>query len=487
MPRLRNNKKSSFSLWKKGLTLPGYNYLGPFNSLDNGEPTNASDKAAQKHDHRYKMYQQVYGGYAPYFRYSKADEDFINEVGRDWGGQLGKGFFKLKRKFYESGLVSDLDMEKKPRLGDARRNKRLREPSIEPTVKKVKSDRSGNLIKPRSLPLSNFQRSAQAGQMSGAGSGSGSGDGNGSGNAAGLKETPIDEVSGWVHRGPPNYTFASLPHLTDNNWNLSATTVDFMARMTSVYDPLVSISTVDLNAGAGAETIWRAQVAEPDATVRSARWFTLYSGMYNYYHVIGCRWHLTIENYGGDDIWLHQMYCSASTPPEQATNEDMLCWPDCKSYYIGTHHKAVTSLGYLEQNDRGTAENLESNNPSTTPNFETGNNIVSRAASPILQVSGEYKTGDFRREIIQDSEVENWTAVTTNPILTERCLWRVTRGNNYKATSSANSSDGSLALRFFLRLEYLVEFKELKDGLRWPVQRQPLTVTINQDVTSATL
>ncbi|ETL25594.1 hypothetical protein L916_20574 [Phytophthora nicotianae] len=31
-----------------------------------------------------------------------------------------------------------------------------------------------------------------------------------------------------------------------------------------------------------------------------------------------------------------------------------------------------------------------------------------------------------------------------------------------------------------IKLNYLVEFKELKDGLRWSIQRQPITVTMYQ-------
>ena len=35
------------------LTIPGYNYLGPGNKLDNGEPTNHLDELAKEHDIAY--------------------------------------------------------------------------------------------------------------------------------------------------------------------------------------------------------------------------------------------------------------------------------------------------------------------------------------------------------------------------------------------------------------------------------------------------
>ena len=38
---------------KRGLTVPGYKYLGPGNSLNRGQPTNQTDEAAKEHDEAY--------------------------------------------------------------------------------------------------------------------------------------------------------------------------------------------------------------------------------------------------------------------------------------------------------------------------------------------------------------------------------------------------------------------------------------------------
>ena len=38
---------------KKGLTLPGYNYCGPGNPLNNGKPTNELDAICETHDYCY--------------------------------------------------------------------------------------------------------------------------------------------------------------------------------------------------------------------------------------------------------------------------------------------------------------------------------------------------------------------------------------------------------------------------------------------------
>ena len=81
----------------RGWVLPGYRYLGPFNPLDNGEPVNNADRAAQLHDHAYS--ELIKSGKNPYLYFNKADEKFIDDLKDDWsiGGIIGSSFFKIKR------------------------------------------------------------------------------------------------------------------------------------------------------------------------------------------------------------------------------------------------------------------------------------------------------------------------------------------------------------------------------------------------------
>lgn len=76
---------------------PGYKYLGPGNSLNQGAPNNPSDAAAQRHDHAYAAYQAA--GYNPYFYHNKADDDFIKDTDSapDWGGRFGNFVFRAKK------------------------------------------------------------------------------------------------------------------------------------------------------------------------------------------------------------------------------------------------------------------------------------------------------------------------------------------------------------------------------------------------------
>lgn len=308
-------------------------------------------------------------------------------------------------------------------------------------------------------------------------------DNNGSGNDAGLKETPVDTV-GQVFRGPPNYTFASLPWYYDRRVSVTQYSDQWTFRMTSPYDCSVGASVVDQNVGAGDMDVVVNAADAADGSAQKARWFDFYAGMYKYYHVVSCRWHLTIENQSTEPLWVHQYYSNDTDRPVTASNQDMLMWPDTESHYVGEVGNNITSTGTVERNElntnSGNAEDAAS--AGNNPNFETGNIITSRGRSPILQLSGQYAPGDYNREIRLDSEVENWTRTNTNPILAERLAFRVRPqwdAQNLIA-GSANSYERLITYRWVYRCEYLVEFKELVDGLRYPVQQQPLTVTISE-------
>ena len=168
-------------------SLPGYKYLGPGNKLDKGKPNNRNDDVAYHHDVAYDKY--IKAGKNPYINYNDADEKAVNEFSfEDYGGAAGKLFFKGKRAAWKMGLLGNLD---------------------QPALKRLRGSNRESIKKEASVP--NSTREATTGPpttMS-----TGSGDGAGSGNNLGLKETPIDDVIN-VSRGPPDYTFASLPYVS---------------------------------------------------------------------------------------------------------------------------------------------------------------------------------------------------------------------------------------------------------------------------------
>ena len=454
---------------KRGLVLPGYKYLGPFNDLNKGFPTNKADTAALIHDEAYAGYAKKHAWYAPYIRYNRADERFIKDTENetDYGARIGNAFFKAKRWF--APRLKEDDLEQVVEAAQAKVLGKRKRSVPEATKRMVEANAPQT--------LSNLQADAQP--MSGGG---------GSGNPAGLRETPIDapDRKHPVQRGPPDYTFATLPYIRDKRVRTTRWTFDEGYRMTSPYDPSITAAAfTDLNAGVGQATVVTVEASDAsDVTATPARWFDFYATMYNYYHVLGVRWHMTVENLKTDPLWLHVLYFNDEVPPLGATNEDIMCWNDAESHYIGSHAMAVTSTGEMEANHTLTnANNVEGNGGTSDAfNYESGNHVSALGNNPILKISGSYRPGQKKRQIHLDSEVENWTSVSANPALPEKLLFRFKPYWNGIDTNDATNYDRTLAFRYTFRCEYLVEFKELKTGLRWPVERQPLIAAIQTNI-----
>lgn len=317
----------------------------------------------------------------------------------------------------------------------------------------------------------------------------------GSGLNKGLTETPVDPVP-WnkIARGPPDYQYASLPYTWQTLIRENTNVTDVSFRMTSPLDPFPqSRDASDLNTGAGTALAITSTANDGrvsglvDVWGASARWYDFYASMYNFYHVVKCRWWMTMENLSAEPMYVHMTYYNDITPPLNATNEDIMNWRECESHLVGTHHHLATQdLGEVATRHEATNYlNVESGpgndgmmNAKNATNGTSSDYIQSRGTGPILKLSGSYAPGDFQRQIRLDSEVENWTSVDANPSLPERLLLRFKPFLNQFSNNSANSFNRTLKWRVTFRCEYLVEFKELKSTLRWPIERQPLIATI---------
>jgi hypothetical protein len=450
-----------------GFTLPGHDFLGPLNAMDYAVPRNREDVFAKEHDIAYGT-----AGANPYFHFNKADQKLIDELSASntAAGKIAQWYFKIKKRVAPHEVTPDQPVtQKKKNISPPEKHSGKR------SFQEFATDLAGNIESLSNLPPSkkaNLQRTI-AGTMA---------EGAGSGNKNGLKETPIDEVTEHIERGPPNYTFASLPALRQSQITATVFSDQLQFRMTSPYDWLVNNTLVDQNAGTGAMPTETSVMDTSDSTVTKANWWDYYAGLYKYYHVVACRWHLTLENKGDAPIWVHQWYQNETDRPQGAGNLDMLAWPDTLSHYVECQAAAITSNGQMESTELVDGGNGPSSTVATGANFETSN-MVSKTGrkSPILQISGEYRPGDYDREIRLDTEVENWTETNTNPRLSERLCIRIRPLQEAVRLNSTESAQDAIKYFYFVRLEYLVEFKELRDNLRYPLQKQPLTVTIAAD------
>lgn len=483
MPRLNtktNQGRKQRSFWQrvkdKGLTLPGYNYLGPFNARNNGPPTNPSDQTAQTHDDEYQELQQR--GANPYRYYNQADADADSGWGSDIGGRTAKRVFRIKKELAKRNIIGEIPRGRsEPTIQPSLRGLKRKQPEgfsrVQDASKRFRRMMQDIQQHHETTPQVNSTARQQV--MSSAPGGEGSG------NQGGLKETPVDDV--WnVTRGPPNYTFASLPWVISRKVSASISSYDFVYRMTSPYDPQNSTSVIDTNTGAGTQP---EQIASAtDASAAPARWYNFYASSYRYYHVVAARWRCTIENLTMEPMWAHVMYRNDENPPQSATNQDILYWPGTKSHYIGPAGYAIASNGVEYLHKEANADDDEDMAIPTTSNFETTNHITGGARN-IVKFQDEYRPGDYDREIRLDTEVENWTRCDTNPTLPERLFIRIRPDADAIDTNSALDTYRTLQFNIKFEIEYLCEFKELAAGLRYPVQRQPATVTIAQSVTTS--
>lgn len=96
---------------RKGFLLPGHNYLGPGNPLENGPVKNKADQIAKEHDHQYNkanykedIYeadQQAIWEFADNFKESPNIPSFLGAAGLGTKHLVEKS---LNRVFYPQGL-----------------------------------------------------------------------------------------------------------------------------------------------------------------------------------------------------------------------------------------------------------------------------------------------------------------------------------------------------------------------------------------------
>lgn len=486
----RDNKRP-----KKGLTLPGYNNLGPFNELNT--PLKKSDAAAAQHDIKYGII-----GKRSYWTFNQADEDFLEEIKdeTDYGARIAKKVFGAKKKLSEWNILPRDPLQSYPKENPfiefhkgsgkvpltrarskalARQNESRQKKMTDHFQKKknvMKELRERFNVR---QPVSNLPQQQQAMPNNGESLAGGEG----SRNSAGLKETQLDPVID-VERGFPNYQYASLPWAGINFCDAELFTgVDIGFRMTSPYDCIIGSVKKDRNTNVSGQSNDQEMKTDPnDLTVQSAQWFNWYAALYSYYSVVGCKWSILIENLSNEPVWVHQMYLNDKTPVYYATNEDMLTWPDCKSYYVEPLTKFVDENG-VKSAQLNNGWQRETGSATSGANFLTGDGVNSGKRNTI-QLSGHYAPGDKDHEIKQDSEIELWSETNQNPRLLERLFIRIkpeTAAQRAEGDQGAVNYGRKLKYKYTVKLEYLVEFKQVKDELRWPTTYTSILPTITAD------
>ena len=246
-----------------------------------GIPRHAIDRACLKHDKAYEAYKKKHGHY-PYFQHIPADQEFLDTIAKiapEDNKQavlkaVAQAFFKGKRAIANGRGPADNAIKDSKRLRieqDPKRqrpgqealsnsHKRQRDDYITPDrPAKRLAETPGKKATPSLVRVlinrDRILKKERDGKRSiepGATAMPDSGTQSNPSNNAGAKETPLDDPY-VVYRGPPDYTFASLPFNMDRNLTFVSgySSNDFAMRMTSplnVFDN-TDISGVDKNTG----------------------------------------------------------------------------------------------------------------------------------------------------------------------------------------------------------------------------------------------
>ena len=285
-------------------------------------------------------------------------------------------------------------------------------------------------------------------------------------------ETALDSIKNdWhIFRGPPDYTHASLAAIYVNNAQLTANLFELGIRTTSPYQPFHGTTTADINTGLGTTSVIR---LSGDAPFKTTYW-DYYASLYKYYSVLSCRYRITVENNTGDNIWMHVMSNNQEKPPEDASNEDIQLWRGTQSYFMTPHAKFYSGTRAFQQETAG--YNVESDAVVNPQQYNPAGTAVARKNHAVVVHSGQYDAGEFRREVALDSEISTWTATNSNPSYPENLLIRIKADEASSSTTDALNRDRILDVNVRMEVEYLVEFKELDSRVRYPIQRNPITV-----------
>lgn len=183
-----------------------------------------------------------------------------------------------------------------------------------------------------------------------------------------------------------------------------------------------------------------------EATERPA-WRNFWASIYDFYTVLGCEYQITIKN------------------PHTTAGFNMLC-----GVQYDTYSDTATSTGNVMPLTR-LSEVMAFKNIKWYPIWCNNSNDVER--SNITVISGSYKPGQAKRNIVNDGDVKTWTATgTTLPTLKE-----ILTLNFWQHPLNEMSTESMSALNIQVDLKYIVQFKDLKQQARYPN-----TVTADQDI-----
>lgn len=199
------------------------------------------------------------------------------------------------------------------------------------------------------------------------------------------------------------------------------------------------------------EAAQRAVVPFPEVytnTVERPMFRDTWAALYDYYTVLGCEYKITIVN------------------PISTRGSTMIVGTQ-----FDTYSDTATTTGNVMP-----LTNLSEAMSYKNMRFNVVEWDASDSSKNTAVISGNYKPGQAKRNIVNDGDVKTWTATgAALPNLKEILTLNFWRAPLAWAT---NASNANYAANMQIELKYIVQFKDLKQQARYPN-----TVTTDQDIT----
>lgn len=452
MPKFKKNKKIRYDL-----TLPGYNYLGPFNALDKGTPTTESDAAALRHD-KSKDYESPWA----YIYFNEADDILLKELEgqHDYGAKAARTYFQWKKKTMPRLKKDDSTLGKRSNISPKNtESKRLRSayPDLDPNpISNAHAVLRGSITSQNTMegagtsediePATNLAmaRSSGGGMQSNVG-----------------HETPVTiprTISygfpdTWTCVMPLNLTFSVIAEGPKRPAMLSI-------RMNSIYDCIANGSTSVYTGTVTNTTNFGSKIAATQSVnaitndsfissnanytnfgieAQQPAWRPFFEQRYSKYHVLGCEWELSTRIANVSTAYrirgaVATMYHGRELPPvDGLTLADMMYWKDLDQVEYVQPQSNETPLG-----------------------------------SNATTLSGRYKPGQHRREVREDEDAKTWTDTDAAPSLQENLAIYFTEAPLSWVPLADDEAMDAIWYNCFLTLKYIVQWKDLALAWKYP-------------------
>lgn len=403
-------------------SLPGYNYMGPGNTIDDHPPTSEGDKNAYIHDQSLQ-YEQDDG----YTKWGKADQDFLDRNTMDYPGDwASQAYFTAKKAANYFGAIGTTDVSDEDE-----------DRWTEQTMMGFHEGTSQFAAEPT---MPDVEMSARAGATEG-------------GVTTGvLTETPIDPF-----RNPQLNIFPETVNVT-HPYTSGTLFSEVVARTSAATDDASMTFTLRLNTpidvicAVGSNDLVGVIANPQDGSVDVPIGRVLYASMYKYYTTVFSHFEVTfwIETGTMEEFEIYTYMhgrefppiCDTANPKKLVSKQLRYMHRDCK------HQGNLYGWSALD----------------------TSKVLYGRQKKVQIHYSNKMDLND----VSEDSQVETWTKSSDIPTLAEYCTFVIQRSTRSPHVREAGS--GNTVIYYQVQAMYGVQYKDLGTTHTWPTTETSIQI-----------